>query len=770
MDYVSFFGLREAPFNLIPNPRFFFQGTSHRRAFSHLTFGLNKAEGFVVITGEIGAGKTTIIDLLLQQLATSRIQAAKIAATQFEADDFLRVIAHAFELETEGRDKASIYHAFEACLRDAQRAGRRPLLFIDEAQGLPHSALEELRMLSNLQHLDQSLLQICLVGQPELRSLLGRPDLEALRQRIVASYHLTALQEEEVGNYVRHRLKVAGWQGVPELANDCFSLIYRETEGVPRKINKLCDRVLWLAFLEEQDKIARDDVVSVIEEIRTEDFGNFNDPIEVFPEGEIPFSASDLMKTGEEEPERDANIVDLHGDVHLADTAPEPEPRGGEIIEDLSEDPVDDLDEDPAEELGEELGEDPADDPQPIAHTTVLRDDMPPVSRTLKRRSHAEAEVERAAVKPDLEPEPDDGTRVQGPRTDHAFAAGGPHETLRPTRRIIPMMRVFALVALVLLGTGSWYAYSKGLVAVSDIDRVLTWAGLEFRFAAPDRSTALERIDQVKQGTGPLQQDPHRTQPARLALPATPTVPPAEIFGQKTLQDRDIVLVRETALPEEPSAEAVSVPAPDGGQAAADSGSEAATSQVPTLTAPAPKPALPGKIAVETEPADAGEIGLTAAQATDSAVTSQLALRAAPERSADGDLSETEFPTPTSATDAQVQPQRSETPGALATDTAVATPPPQSDADGRILLRAIGDCWIEVRDGSGAMILSRLLQAGESYQVPKEGNPTLLAVNAGGLQIEVDGKILAPLGPKGAVRGNIALNPESLLKSLGLAP
>ncbi len=314
MDYVSYFGLREAPFNLLPNPRFFYDGTSHRRAFSYLTFGLNKAEGFVVITGEIGAGKTTIIDLLLQRLAKSRVRAAKIAATQFEADDFLRVIAHAFNLETEGRDKASIYHDLEVYLRDTARERRRPLLFIDEAQGLRSSALEELRMLSNLQDLDQSLLQIFLVGQPELRHLLGRPDLAPLRQRIIASYHLTALQEQEVGNYVRHRLKVAGWQGVPQFAENCFSLIYGETEGVPRMINKLCDRVLWFAFLEEKNRITRADVVSVIEDMKTEDFGNLKDSNEVLPEGEIPFSADDLMRPEETEPEpdRDANIIGLH--------------------------------------------------------------------------------------------------------------------------------------------------------------------------------------------------------------------------------------------------------------------------------------------------------------------------------------------------------------------------------------------------------------------------------------------------------------------------
>ncbi len=168
-------------------------------------------------------------------------------------------------------------------------------------------------MLSNLQHLDQSLLQIFLIGQPELRHLLARPDLEQLRQRIIAGYHLTALQEDEVGNYVRHRLTIAGWLGVPRFNDNCFPLIYRETEGVPRKINKLCDRVLWFAFLEENDAITREDVVSVIEEMKTEDFGNLEDPIEVLPDGEISFSVDDLMNPEEKEPERDANIVGLHG-------------------------------------------------------------------------------------------------------------------------------------------------------------------------------------------------------------------------------------------------------------------------------------------------------------------------------------------------------------------------------------------------------------------------------------------------------------------------
>ncbi len=311
MDYVSYFGLQKQPFNLLPDSSFFFDGSAHRRAFSYLSFGLNKGEGFVVITGEIGTGKTTIVDLLLRNLEMSHVTAAKITATQFEADDFLRMVAYGFRINTEGRDKASIYHSLCDFLQNAVRANRRSLLFVDEAQSLRKTAIEELRMLSNLQYLNQSLLQIFLVGQPELRHLLARSDLEQLRQRVVAAFHLTALRKEEIVNYVMHRLKVAGWKGVPKIENDCYPIVYSETGGIPRKINKLFDRILWLAFVDEQQTITKADVETVIEEMKSEDFAAFEGSIEDDSQSENLYSAEDLMSMKSEESGDDPNVVGL---------------------------------------------------------------------------------------------------------------------------------------------------------------------------------------------------------------------------------------------------------------------------------------------------------------------------------------------------------------------------------------------------------------------------------------------------------------------------
>ena len=268
MNYTDFFRLRASPFNLTPDLRFYFRSEPQRKALSYLNFGLSKGEGFVVITGEIGAGKTLFIEYFLDNLPKQRAVTATISSTQFEADSILRMAASAFGLREENADKATVFRNLEAFLLDIHRRNARAILIVDEAQGLPVSALEELRMVSNIHHQNRALLQVFLVGQPQLRRRLASAGLEQLRQRIVAIYHLTPLSQAEAKQYILHRLRTAGWNNDPQLAESCFPAIHRDTRGVPRLVNNLCDRLLWHAFIEEKHAIDQDDVNIVIQDMR----------------------------------------------------------------------------------------------------------------------------------------------------------------------------------------------------------------------------------------------------------------------------------------------------------------------------------------------------------------------------------------------------------------------------------------------------------------------------------------------------------------------
>jgi general secretion pathway protein A len=268
MNYTDFFKLRAPPFNLTPDLRFYYRSEPQRRALSYLNFGLSKGEGFVVITGEIGAGKTVFIEYFLSNLPKQRAVTATIANTQFEADSILRLAATAFGLREENADKATVFRNLEAFLHETHRRNARAILIVDEAQGLPISSLEELRMLSNIYHQGRALLQVFLIGQVSLRRKLAGAGLEQLRQRIVAIYHLTPLGEAEAREYILHRLKTAGWNNDPHLAEGCFDVIYRDTRGVPRLINNLCDRLLWHAFIDEKHTISEDDVELVIQDMK----------------------------------------------------------------------------------------------------------------------------------------------------------------------------------------------------------------------------------------------------------------------------------------------------------------------------------------------------------------------------------------------------------------------------------------------------------------------------------------------------------------------
>lgn len=268
--YESYFGLIAKPFQLSPDPEFFFSSKGHKRALSYLQYGIGQGEGFIVVTGEVGTGKTTLMRNLLKNINQDNVIAAQLVTTKLEADDLLRLICTSFGLAAEDKPKAILLQQFESFLRSAHQAKKRVLLIVDEAQNLPASAIEELRMLSNFQLTDAPLLQSFLLGQPELRGIIQDPSMEQFRQRIIASCHLQALGEAELKEYILWRLTVAGWTQNPKFADNAFPAIFKHTGGVPRRTNIFCDRLLLFTFLEEVKTIDKATVDTVAEELHNE--------------------------------------------------------------------------------------------------------------------------------------------------------------------------------------------------------------------------------------------------------------------------------------------------------------------------------------------------------------------------------------------------------------------------------------------------------------------------------------------------------------------
>lgn len=268
--YTQYYGFSAKPFQLSPDPRFFFGSSGHKRALAYLRYGLSQGEGFIVVTGGIGTGKTTLVRSLFAELDPTRVVAAQLVTTQLEADDLLRMVVASFGLAHESVSKASLLKYFEDYLRSCARDGRRVLLIVDEAQNLPPRSLEELRMLSNFQVGEKPLLQSFLLGQEEFRSTLASPGLEQLRQRVIASCHLSPLTAEETRRYIEHRLQVVGWKGNPAFTDGAFAAIHDFTRGVPRRINVFCDRVLLHGFLEEAAEFNEDVVLATRREFGQE--------------------------------------------------------------------------------------------------------------------------------------------------------------------------------------------------------------------------------------------------------------------------------------------------------------------------------------------------------------------------------------------------------------------------------------------------------------------------------------------------------------------
>lgn len=267
---AEFYGLAAPPFQLTPDARFFFESKVHRQAMAYLVYGLHHAEGFIVITGEVGAGKTILVENLLTTIDEDSFITAKIVTSQLGGADLLHLVAAGFGIAEEGLGKGALLKRISDFVIERHDEGRRALLIVDEAQTLSFEALEELRMLSNIVVDGTMALQSFLLGQPQFRAVLGSPRLEQLRQRVTAAYHLGPLGEADTRAYIEHRLRRVDWKGDPHFAEESFPLIHQRSGGLPRRINILCSRLLLYGSLERLHTFSGTDVDRVAKELHDE--------------------------------------------------------------------------------------------------------------------------------------------------------------------------------------------------------------------------------------------------------------------------------------------------------------------------------------------------------------------------------------------------------------------------------------------------------------------------------------------------------------------
>jgi general secretion pathway protein A len=265
--YVDFFGLHEKPFNVTPDPSFLYLSKKHQEALAHLTYGIKERKGFIAVTGEIGAGKTTLCRTLLSRMK-EKIKTAYILNSNITSDmQLLRMIIDDFGIEPKGKNKVALLKAMNEFLIEQTMQGNNVVIIIDEAQNLRPRVIEQIRMLSNLETDKEKLLQIVFVGQPELKDLLRSPKLIQLNQRITVRYHVSPLDREEVQNYINHRLSIAGSNGYSFFSKEAVDEVYNFSGGIPRLINIICDRALLLGFVKEQKDITDEMIKKSSEEV-----------------------------------------------------------------------------------------------------------------------------------------------------------------------------------------------------------------------------------------------------------------------------------------------------------------------------------------------------------------------------------------------------------------------------------------------------------------------------------------------------------------------
>jgi len=265
--YLQYYRLQEPPFNITPDPRFMVFSRQHQEAFDHLLFGIRERKGFIQLTGEVGTGKTTVCRRVLEELGPN-YKTALILNPFLSASQLLRAIAHELGLSQRRSDRLSVLLALNDYVLEEVNAGNDVVLLFDEAQNLSHELLEMVRLLSNLETNNQKLLQICLIGQPELRQKLAEPSLRQLRQRITVRYHLGPLTLEETADYISRRLELAGANGWPQFDAEAVRRVYEYSGGVPRLINAVCDKTLLAGFVKERQVLTEDLVKLAIDELQ----------------------------------------------------------------------------------------------------------------------------------------------------------------------------------------------------------------------------------------------------------------------------------------------------------------------------------------------------------------------------------------------------------------------------------------------------------------------------------------------------------------------
>jgi len=275
--YTESFKLRELPFRLSPDPEFLYLSKEHSRAKAYMESTVWFTDGFVIITGEIGAGKTTLIETFLRELEGD-VVVAQVNQTQISAVEFLQIVLVQFGFKPFKMKKAELLATLNNFLIEQYAAGRKVLLIVDEAQNLALETLEEIRLLSGVETTKDKVLRIILAGQPELNEKLDSPELVQLAQRVRLRFHLTALRPDDVQGYILHRLEVAGSNGRQIFADDCFPVICRYTGGVPRLINSLCDTAMTAAFTADRDHVLLEDVEAALAELRWSEFGQRTAP------------------------------------------------------------------------------------------------------------------------------------------------------------------------------------------------------------------------------------------------------------------------------------------------------------------------------------------------------------------------------------------------------------------------------------------------------------------------------------------------------------